>query len=101
MYDTIFLPPEHHDRLALLIGSAPKGKVQTKVNDMVDFLISDAGGFWQISLFKSVTKYIYNEKGDLPFAPTAYGVFCYPLYGTIFSSSLFRNSQIKSLTQKR
>lgn len=47
MYDTIFLTPEHHDRLALLIGSAPKGKVQTKVNDMVDFLISDAGGSWQ------------------------------------------------------
>ena len=46
MYDTIFLTPEHHDRLALLIGSAPKGKVQTKVNDMVDFLISDAGGSW-------------------------------------------------------
>ena len=47
MYDTIFLTPEHYDRLALLIGSAPKGKVQTKVNDMVDFLISDAGGSWQ------------------------------------------------------
>ena len=47
MYDTIILTPEHHDRLALLIGSAPKGKVQTKVNDMVDFLISDAGGSWQ------------------------------------------------------
>ena len=47
MYDTIFLPPEHHDRLVLLIGSAPKCKVQTKVNDMVDFLISDAGGSWQ------------------------------------------------------
>lgn len=47
MYDTIFLTPEHHDRLALLIGSASKGKVQTKVNDMVDFLISDAGGSWQ------------------------------------------------------
>lgn len=47
MYDTIFLTPEHHDRLALLIGSAPKGKVQTKVNDMADFLISDAGGSWQ------------------------------------------------------
>ena len=47
MYDTIFLTPEHHDRLALLIGSAPKGKVQTKVNDMVDFLISDAGGSWE------------------------------------------------------
>lgn len=47
MYDTIFLTPEHHDRFALLIGSAPKGKVQTKVNDMADFLISDAGGSWQ------------------------------------------------------
>ena len=47
MNNTIFLSPEHHDRLALLIGSAPKGKVQTKVNDMVDFLISDAGGSWQ------------------------------------------------------
>ena len=47
MYDIIFLTPEHHDRLALLIGSAPKGKVQTKVNDMVDFLISDTGGSWQ------------------------------------------------------
>jgi len=47
MIDTIFLTPEHHDRLALLIGSAPKGKVQTKINNMVDFLISDAGGSWQ------------------------------------------------------
>lgn len=47
MYDTIFLTPEHHDRLALLIGSAPKGKVQTKVNEMVDFLITDAGGSWE------------------------------------------------------
>ena len=47
MKDYIFLNPEHHDRLALLIGSAPKAKVQTKINNMVDFLISDGGGSWQ------------------------------------------------------
>ena len=47
MTNSILLPQEHHNRLALLIGSAPKGKVQPKVNDMVDFLISDAGGSWQ------------------------------------------------------
>ena len=46
MYDSIFLTPEHHDRRALLIGSALKGKVQTKINDMIDCLISDAGGSW-------------------------------------------------------
>ena len=40
-----FQAPER-DRLAILIGSAPKGKIQTKVNDMVNFLTSDAGGTW-------------------------------------------------------
>lgn len=34
------------ERLAILIGSAPKGKIQTKINDMVTFLTSDAGGAW-------------------------------------------------------
>ena len=40
-----FQAPER-DRLAILIGSAPKGKVQTKINEMVDFLTSDSGGAW-------------------------------------------------------
>ena len=47
MHDYMFLNPEHHNRLALLIGFAPKGKMQTKINDMLDFLISDAGGSWK------------------------------------------------------
>ena len=34
------------DCLAILIGSAQKGKIQTKINDMVNFLTSDAGGAW-------------------------------------------------------
>ena len=40
-----FQAPER-GRLAILIGAAPKGKIQTKVNDMVNFLTSDAGGTW-------------------------------------------------------
>ena len=40
-----FQAPER-DRLAILIVAAPKGKIQTKVNDMVNFLTSDAGGTW-------------------------------------------------------
>ena len=47
MADIIFRNPDHHNRLALLIGSASKGKVQTKINEMVDFLISDTGDSWQ------------------------------------------------------
>ena len=40
-----FQAPER-GRLAILIGAAPKGKIQTKVHDMVNFLTSDAGGTW-------------------------------------------------------
>lgn len=55
MNNTIFLSPEHHDRFALLIGSAPKGMVQTKINDMVDFLLSDAWHQKDIFLIPSGT----------------------------------------------
>lgn len=46
MNNIITFQAPDRDRLAILIGSAQKGKIQTKVNDMVNFLISDAGGAW-------------------------------------------------------
>lgn len=33
-------------RHAILCGSAPDGFTQKKINEMHDFLTSDAGGFW-------------------------------------------------------
>ena len=33
-------------RYAILCGSAPDGFTQKKINEMHDFLISEAGGFW-------------------------------------------------------
>ena len=33
-------------RYAILCGSAPDGFTQKKINEMHDFLTSDAGGFW-------------------------------------------------------
>lgn len=42
-YVITFQAPER-ECLAILIGSAPKGKIQAKLNDMVNFLTSDGGG---------------------------------------------------------
>ena len=33
-------------KYAILCGSAPDGFTQKKINEMHDFLTSDAGGFW-------------------------------------------------------
>ena len=41
-------------RLAILCGSAPDGFRQKKINEMHDFLTSEAGGFWaekEITIF--------------------------------------------------
>lgn len=46
MNNIITFQAPDRDRLSILIGSAPKGKIQTKVNDMVNFLTSDVGGAW-------------------------------------------------------
>ena len=34
------------NRYAVLCGAAPEGFLQKKINDMHDFLVSDAGGAW-------------------------------------------------------